>query len=222
MDPINSYFFPQNMPQMQSLICNFEFVSSRLIFIIKATMECQPNMHYHIECSMLSNVNPAINKSYDAIVFLPSWCMSQPRSVHSTGQFEKHVFLLCRKRQINKPRPVDAEDMEAIYKQAKEEQDKADQTFLEEHQGQEISDFEKLNLDSHSASLGGMESNTSVKPRGRSRKAMKPSVDAELGKSNVKLLVPGSTVQVVSGAFAGFSGILKKFDKKTGLVFQLS
>ncbi|KAL3531742.1 hypothetical protein ACH5RR_005263 [Cinchona calisaya] len=121
------------------------------------------------------------------------------------------------KRQINKPRPVDAEDMEAIYKQAKEEQDKADQAFLEEHQGQGNLDFEKLNLDSQSGSLGGVESNASIKPRGRSRKAMKPTVGVELGGSNVKRLVSGSTVQVVSGAFAGFSGALKKFDKKTGL-----
>ncbi|KAL3536471.1 hypothetical protein ACH5RR_004932 [Cinchona calisaya] len=57
------------------------------------------------------------------------------------------------KRQINKPRPVDAEDMEAISKQSKKEQDKADQTFLEEYQGHEPLDFEKLNLDSNPASL---------------------------------------------------------------------
>lgn len=121
------------------------------------------------------------------------------------------------KRQINKPRPVDAEDMEAIYKQAKEEQDKADEAFLEEHEGHGTSDFQKLNLDALPVSLGDVESNTSVKPQGRSRKATKPALGFQLGGSSIKLLVPGSKVQVVSGAFAGFSGILKKLDKNKAL-----
>ncbi|XP_027070127.1 uncharacterized protein LOC113774816 [Coffea eugenioides] len=121
------------------------------------------------------------------------------------------------KRQINKPRPVDAEDIEAIYKQAKEEQDKADQAFLEEHEGHRTSDFEKLNLDALPASLDDVESNTSVEAQGRSRKTTKPPLGFQLGGNSVKLLVPGSKVQVVSGAFAGFSGILKKFNKKKAL-----
>ncbi|KAK4396168.1 protein STRUBBELIG-RECEPTOR FAMILY 7 [Sesamum angolense] len=89
------------------------------------------------------------------------------------------------KRQINKPRPVDADDMEAIFKQAKEEQEKADQAFEEQ---------QKLKL-------------------------WIPINWTTAGKS--KTLKPGSTVQVVSGAFAGFSGTLKKLDMKTGLCLIL-
>ncbi|CAI9098367.1 OLC1v1034999C1 [Oldenlandia corymbosa var. corymbosa] len=121
------------------------------------------------------------------------------------------------KRQINKPRPVDSEDMEAIYERVKHEQDEADRAFLEE-QGQESSDSEKLNVDTNSASSSSVESesNTPVKARGRRKKAT-ASGDQLVG-SEFKLPKPGSTVQVVSGAFAGFSGILKKFDINTGLV----
>ncbi|KAL2250444.1 uncharacterized protein LOC105174522 [Sesamum indicum] len=115
------------------------------------------------------------------------------------------------KRQINKPRPVDADDMEAIFKQAKEEQEKADQAF-EEQQRAEALDSNKLGIDSPLVSQDLAQSNAKTKPGGRSRKATKQTT---AGKA--KTLKPGSTVQVVSGAFAGFSGTLKKLDMKTGL-----
>ncbi|KAF3619199.1 hypothetical protein FXO38_33040 [Capsicum annuum] len=112
------------------------------------------------------------------------------------------------KRQINKPRPVDEDDLEAIFKQAKEEQERADQAFEEEEQGE-----------------GGLDSSIAptddkVVPKKRGRQSKKASdlltVDALRG-SDDKSLIPGSTIEVVSGAFAGFSGILKKVDSKAGL-----
>lgn len=58
-------------------------------------------------------------------------------------------------------------------------------------------------------------------PKKRGRQSKKASdlltVDALRG-SDDKSLIPGSTIEVVSGAFAGFSGILKKVDSKAGLV----
>ncbi|KAI3474166.1 hypothetical protein Pfo_028954 [Paulownia fortunei] len=108
------------------------------------------------------------------------------------------------KRQINKPRPVDADDMEAIYKQAKEEQEKADQAFEEEQQKDEALDSKKLGVDSPLVSQELKQTNAMTKPGGRGRKAAKQSI---VGKATS--LKPGSTVQVVSGAFAGFSGTLR-------------
>lgn len=113
------------------------------------------------------------------------------------------------KRQINKPRPVDAEDIEAIVKQSKEEQEKANQSFLEEHQEKGSSNFEEANLESPLAPVAGEKTATPAKSRGKSRKTKKPSVI---------LPSPGSTIKVISGAFAGFSGVVKKPSKNTGLV----
>ncbi|GFP86265.1 hypothetical protein PHJA_000770300 [Phtheirospermum japonicum] len=113
------------------------------------------------------------------------------------------------KRQINKPRPVDEVDMEAIFKQAKEEQEKSDRAFEEEQQKDENLDSKNLGVDSTLVSQDIItETNAPKKPGGRGRKA---------AKQTITTLKPGSTVQVVSGSFAGFSGTLKKLDKKTGL-----
>ncbi|KAL2554738.1 plastid transcriptionally active 13 [Forsythia ovata] len=117
------------------------------------------------------------------------------------------------KRQINKPRPVDEGDMEEIFKQAKEEQEKADQAFEEEQQAGAL-DSLKLGVNSPLVvSEDVTQSNTSTKRRGRSRKATEAPLT---GKDNASL-VPGLPVQVASGSFAGFSGILKKLDHKRGL-----
>ncbi|KAF5953681.1 hypothetical protein HYC85_006537 [Camellia sinensis] len=112
------------------------------------------------------------------------------------------------KKQINKPRPVSAVDIEAIFRQAKEEQEKADQAFKEEQQGEAIIDPEKLNVvysDSQLTSSDVTESVIDSKPKRRSKKTSQP------------LLKPGSTVRVVSGTFAEFSGILKKLESKRGM-----
>ena len=39
----------------------------------------------------------------------------------------------CRKKQINKPRPVSKTDMEAIFQEVKEKQEASDKAFEEEH-----------------------------------------------------------------------------------------
>lgn len=118
------------------------------------------------------------------------------------------------KRQINKPRPVDEDDMEEIFKQAKEEQEKADQAFEEAQQAEGALDSLKMGVESPLViSNDATHSNTPTKRRGRSKKVAEAAVT---GKKNASL-VPGLTVQVASGAFAGFSGILKKLDHKGGL-----
>lgn len=93
--------------------------------------------------------------------------------------------------------------MEAIFKQAKEEQEKSDQAFEEEQQAEGIVNDEK-------ASTGSV-----VDPirKGRSRKVSK----LPLTRVNNKI-TPGSTVRVISGTFAEFTGSLKKLDRKTGKV----
>lgn len=104
------------------------------------------------------------------------------------------LFSVLRKRQINKPRPVSEIDMEAIFKKAKEEQEKHEKEFDEEQQ-QGI-----LN-----SAVPNVEPQLDSKPKQRSRKSSDP----------LKLLTPGSTVRVVSGNFVEFEGNLKKVNRKT-------
>ena len=113
-----------------------------------------------------------------------------------------------RKKQINKPKPISAEDMEAILQQAREEQEKADKAF-EEEQKEERATLDPKNLnvvyiDSESTSKDVTESIIESKPKRRSRKTLQPAA--------------GSAVRVVSGTFAEFTGILGKMDHKTGRV----
>ncbi|XP_073311115.1 uncharacterized protein [Primulina huaijiensis] len=115
------------------------------------------------------------------------------------------------KRQINKPRPVEADDMEKIFKQAKAEQEKADQAFEEQQQSEGTQDSKRIDVMFPSVSKDDAESNTMMTARGRGKKAAKQSI---VGKATP--LAPGSTVQVASGSFAGFSGTLKKINE-TGL-----
>lgn len=107
--------------------------------------------------------------------------------------------------------------MEAIFKQAKEEQEKADQAFEEEQLKDEASNPKKLGVDSPLVSQIRLQTNASKKTGGRGRKNAKGTTEGNT--TSMKL---GSTVQVLSGAFAGFSGTLKKLDSKAGLVYSLS
>ncbi|KAL6534339.1 hypothetical protein OROHE_013264 [Orobanche hederae] len=91
-------------------------------------------------------------------------------------------FDSCRKRQINKSRPMDEDDSKAIFKLANEEQEQADKAFQEEQQRNEDLYSKKLRQGGKAAALK-----------------------------------PGSTVQVVFGSSAGFSGTVKKLDRKIGL-----
>ncbi|KAE8686972.1 MIP18 family protein [Hibiscus syriacus] len=114
------------------------------------------------------------------------------------------------KRQINKPRPVSVDDMEAIFRQAKEEQIKADQAFEKEQQEENALMFDKMNLDYSVDSDGVTSSVLNSKPK---RQTQKRSAN---GAKYSKLLVPGSKVRVSSGNFAEFVGSLKKLNRKTG------
>ncbi|TKY63396.1 Transcription termination/antitermination protein NusG [Spatholobus suberectus] len=118
------------------------------------------------------------------------------------------------KRQINRPKPVSAEDMEAIFRQAKEEQEKTDQAFEEEEKNVALnSGIRNTELEADDVLNAIVDS----KPKRGSRKTSNQvtDTDASLTRNNYKLLVPGSTVRVVSGTFSGFTGTLKKLNRKT-------
>lgn len=97
-------------------------------------------------------------------------------------------------RQINKPRPVSEDDMEALFKQVKEEQEHADKAFLEEQLSDAVLKSDKL------------------MPKRRTRKS--PGLTESKAKAG-KRLSQGSKVRVLSGAFAEFNGILQKLNRKT-------
>ncbi|CAH9130582.1 unnamed protein product [Cuscuta epithymum] len=88
------------------------------------------------------------------------------------------------KQYMTKPRPVEEENMKAIFRAEKEEQEKADKAFEEAEQ--------------------------------QIKEAKKEKENKPLGADH-NILVPGSTIQLVSGSFSGFSGILKKLDKNAQL-----
>ncbi|KAH9611077.1 hypothetical protein KSS87_018980 [Heliosperma pusillum] len=108
-------------------------------------------------------------------------------------------------RQIIKPRPVDEEDMEKIFQEAKREQEKADLAFQEKHK--QFLESLMPNLDTLNGVLEtplGTSTKIPIKKvlesSGRGRKSKYPKI--------------GSSVRVVSGSFAEFSGIVKKVDRK--------
>ncbi|KAM2468094.1 hypothetical protein FF1_009808 [Malus domestica] len=104
------------------------------------------------------------------------------------------------KRQITRPRPVSEFDMEAIFKQEKEEQQKAEQAFEQEQQEATLNDAAEFDGDS--------------KPKKRPRKTLDPLINGS-SKGKSEKLVPGSSVRVVSGTFAEYVGSLKKLNKRT-------
>ncbi|XP_020274188.1 uncharacterized protein LOC109848879 isoform X2 [Asparagus officinalis] len=111
------------------------------------------------------------------------------------------------KRQINKPKPVPVDEMEAIFQQAKEEQEKSDQAFKEEQHNSIKSIIE---------SASNQKSAIDAKPKRKSRRGSDPSKNSQVLGENSKSLVPGSSVRVLSGPFAEFSGRLKELDPKNG------
>lgn len=117
------------------------------------------------------------------------------------GYYNKYHFHLHRKRQINRPRPVDEIDMEAIFKQAKEEQEKHEKEFEEEQQRAEALKSEESQSDTGDSANSAVDS----KPKPQARKSTKKRTK----------LVPGSMVKVLSGNFAEFKGSLKKINRKT-------
>lgn len=122
------------------------------------------------------------------------------------------------KKQMNRPKPLPTDDMEEIFRQAKEEQEKADEAFKEEQQREETINPEKINLvftDSQLTPGEFTESTIDPKPKRRSRKTSRLPTHDQLIREQDKLLRPGSTVRVVSGSFAEFTGVLEKLDRKT-------
>ncbi|KAK3031349.1 hypothetical protein RJ639_036057 [Escallonia herrerae] len=94
------------------------------------------------------------------------------------------------KKQINKPRPVSSDDMEAIFRQAKEEQKKTDEAFEEEQQGEGTD----IKANAASKDVAGTS-----KLKRRSRKASKTPLGVQPTGKDDKLLLPGSTVQATVG-----------------------
>ncbi|XP_015897066.3 uncharacterized protein LOC107430708 [Ziziphus jujuba] len=119
------------------------------------------------------------------------------------------------KRQINKPRPVSEVDMEAIFRQAKDEQEKNEQAFEEQQQKESLYSG-TLNLESNLDSNDATESTVDTKPKGKSKKPSDLLTNSSSKRKGNKRFTPGSTVRVVSGTFAEFEGILKKVNRKTG------
>ncbi|KAF9596769.1 hypothetical protein IFM89_013316 [Coptis chinensis] len=117
------------------------------------------------------------------------------------------------KKQINRPKPVSTEDIEAIFHQAKEEQEKADQAFDEEQRSEGILKNEEINSDAIETVVNAVGN---PKPKRKTRKASKKLASSLLTGADDKLLVQGSSVRVVSGSFSEFKGSLKKLDPASG------
>lgn len=107
--------------------------------------------------------------------------------------------------------------MDAIFRQAKEEQEKTDKAFEEEEKNAVLnSGIPNTELEPDDVSNSTIES----KPR---RQSIKTSdqvtvTDVSSAQKGYKRLIPGSTVRVVSGTFSGFPGTLKKLNRKTKMV----
>jgi len=107
--------------------------------------------------------------------------------------------------------------MEAIFRQAKEEQEKTDQAFEQEEKKAALdSGIRNTELEPDDI----LNAIVDYKSKRGSRKASNQvkATDASSTRINYKLLVPGSTVRVLSGTFSGFTGTLKKLNRKTKLV----
>lgn len=83
-------------------------------------------------------------------------------------QHHVNICLSFSKRQINKPRPVSADDIEAIFRQAKEEQEKTDRAWEEEQEKERILNAEQLDKNSD---VGSKEVKATLKSKKRSKKA---------------------------------------------------
>lgn len=112
------------------------------------------------------------------------------------------------KRQINRPKPVPEEDMEAIFQQAKEEQEKADQEFIEE----QLKSSDPV-LD---ATVCNKVSKTVSKPKRKTKKALESAKDSSNFLERYKHLTLGASVRVLSGPFTEFTGRIKGLNQKNG------
>ncbi|KAK7349930.1 hypothetical protein VNO77_07833 [Canavalia gladiata] len=120
-----------------------------------------------------------------------------------------------KKRQINRPKPVSDEDMEAVFRQAKEEQEKTDQAFEEEEKKTAVLNPGLPNTGIEPDDVSNTTVDSKSKRRSRKTSNQLTVTDASSIQKDYKFLVPGSTVRVVSGTFSGFTGTLKKLNRKT-------
>ncbi|RWV98848.1 hypothetical protein BHE74_00042293, partial [Ensete ventricosum] len=112
------------------------------------------------------------------------------------------------KRQINKPKPVPMEEMEAIFGQAKKEQDNA---------VKQSKDQQEQNVLNVNGSVDSIKSATKAKPR-NSKKGSKYSETSLVHLENHKSPAPGSNVRILSGPFSEFTGCIKELNLGSGKV----
>jgi len=118
---------------------------------------------------------------------------------------------------INRPKPLSSEDVDAIFRQAKEEQEKTDQAFEEEEKKAAlIAGIRNTESEPHDVLNAIVD--TKSKRRNRKTSDQVTGTNASSIRNKYKLFVPGATVLVVSGTFSGFTGTLKKFNRKTKMV----
>ncbi|CAL9776652.1 unnamed protein product [Musa acuminata subsp. burmannicoides] len=110
------------------------------------------------------------------------------------------------KRQINKPKPVPMEEMEAIFQQAKKEQDNAVK------QSKDQQEQNVLN-----GSVDSIKSATKTKPSD-SKKGSRYSESSLVHLEDHKSLAPGSNVRILSGPFSEFTGCIKELNLGSGKV----
>ncbi|CAL1378913.1 unnamed protein product [Linum trigynum] len=116
-------------------------------------------------------------------------------------------------RRFNIPRPVSEDDIEKLFKQAKEEQEKHDKAFEEQEQQQQAGEGKGLTkVDGSDVVKSGADS----KPKRGTTRVGDPVVNGSIKKKGSKRLAAGSKVRVKSGTFAEFEGSLKKVHRKTG------
>lgn len=109
--------------------------------------------------------------------------------------------IFSSKRQINKPKPVPREEMEAIFQQAKEEQDNVKESNDEQ-------DHNDLN-----SSGTGRKFDMNNKPS----KSKKDS-DNLVAVEGHKLFAPGANVRIISGPLSEYTGCIKEFNPRNGKV----
>lgn len=107
--------------------------------------------------------------------------------------------------------------MEAIFKQAKEAQEKADSEFEEAQRAEEEASLLASQQLLASSNSDVIEPVAESKPKRAPRKATL-ATETKDSKAKKKKLAAGSTVRVLSGTFAEFVGNLKKLNRKTAKV----
>ena len=98
--------------------------------------------------------------------------------------------------------------MEAIFQQAKREQEIYDQSFAKD-ESNAASPVRNQKEDEDG-------SKQEKKPRSRSKKTLE--TDQSSFEKDPEALVPGSSIRVLSGSFMNYVGLLKKFDHQSGKV----